>query len=192
MSLLSGIQTSSKLFISTSQPDANSHRRWCESEDVNWSPLLPLYWVGISKEPGKSSERAGNPKWILQMSKQGWDESIVWLCTGWDVYIWNEMATDPHTATLPLSLTRSLHLWYCKPYHTQMNNLFEHTSEDPDDKICNLAMENLRLICLTEHAHFFDLFSTRPALAWMYNQLDEGDKEDWWAYVRLKLKSLVD
>ena len=25
-----------------------------------------------------------------------------------------------------------------------MNNLFEHTSEGPDTKICNLTMENLR------------------------------------------------
>ena len=51
---------------------------------------------------------------------------------------------------------------------TRMSNLFEHTLEDPDVKICNLAMENLRWLktglSVTEHAHFFDLFLTQPAL----------------------------
>ena len=79
---------------------------------------------------------------------------------------------------------------------TQMNDLFERTSEDPDAKICDLAVENLRRLktglSATEHAHFFDLFSTQPALARMYNQLAEGDEEDRRAYIRLKLKGLED
>ena len=57
-------------------------------------------------------------------------------------------------------------------------------------------MENLRWLktglSMTEHAHFFDLFLTQPALAWMYNQLAEGDEEDWQVYIRLKLKGLED
>ena len=52
---------------------------------------------------------------------------------------------------------------------TRVNDLFKCTSEDPDTKICNLAVENLRWLktglSVTEHAHFFDLFSTQPALA---------------------------
>ena len=77
-----------------------------------------------------------------------------------------------------------------------MNDLFEHTSEDPDAKICNLAVENLRWLKIdlyvNEYTHFFNLFSTQPALAWMHNQLVEGDEEDQWAYIRLKLKGLED
>ena len=77
-----------------------------------------------------------------------------------------------------------------------MNDLFEHTSEDPDMKICDLAVENLRWLetglSVTECAHFFDLFLTQPALARMYNQLAEGDKEDRRVYIRLKLKGLED
>ena len=57
-------------------------------------------------------------------------------------------------------------------------------------------MENLRWLetglSTTERAHFFDLFLTKPALTRMYNQLAEGDEEDWWAYIRLKLKGLED
>ena len=79
---------------------------------------------------------------------------------------------------------------------TRMNDLFKGTLEDPDAKICNLTMENLRQLetglSVTEHAHFFDLFSTQPALTQMYNQLVEGDEDDWWAYIRLKLKGLED
>ena len=79
---------------------------------------------------------------------------------------------------------------------TQMNNLFECTLEDPDMKICNLAVENLRQLetglSATECAHFFNLFSTQPALTKIYNQLVEGDEEDQWAYIRLKLKRLED
>ena len=79
---------------------------------------------------------------------------------------------------------------------TQINDLFECTSVDPDTKICDLTMENLRQLetgwSKTECAHFFNHFSTQPALAQMYNQLVEGDKEDWWAYIRLKLKGLED
>ena len=77
-----------------------------------------------------------------------------------------------------------------------MNDLFECTLEDPDAKICNLAMENLRQLktglSATERAHFFNLFLMQPALAQMYNQLAEGDKEDWWVDIRLKLKGLED
>ena len=79
---------------------------------------------------------------------------------------------------------------------TQMNSLFEHTLEDPDAKICDLAVKNLRQLkiglSVTEHAHFFNLFLTQPALTQMYNQLVEGDEDDWWAYIRLKLKGLED
>ena len=79
---------------------------------------------------------------------------------------------------------------------TQMNDLLKCTSEDPDMKICNLTMENLRQLetglSTTERAHFFNLFSTQPTLAQMYNQLVEGNKENWWAYIRLKLKGLED
>ena len=75
---------------------------------------------------------------------------------------------------------------------TRMNDLFTHTSEDPDAKICDLAVENLRRLetglSATERAHFFDLFSTQPALA----QLAEGDEEDQRVYIRLKLKGLED
>ena len=79
---------------------------------------------------------------------------------------------------------------------TQMNDLFKCTLEDPDAKICDLTVENLRWLetglSVTECAHFFDLFSTQPALAQMYNQLAEGNEEDRWAYIRLKLKGLED
>ena len=79
---------------------------------------------------------------------------------------------------------------------TQINDLFEHTSEDPDTKICDLTMENLRQLetglSMTECAHFFNLFSTQPAPTWMYNQLVEGDEEDWQVYIRLKPKGLED
>ena len=79
---------------------------------------------------------------------------------------------------------------------TQMNDLFKCTLEDPDAKICDLTMENLRWLetglSATERAHFFDLFLTQPALARMYNQLAEGDEEDQQAYIRLKLKGLED
>ena len=79
---------------------------------------------------------------------------------------------------------------------TRMNDLFEHTSEDPDMTICDLAVENLRWLktglSMTERAHFFDLFLTQPALARMYNQLAEGNEEDRQAYIRLKLKGLED
>ena len=77
-----------------------------------------------------------------------------------------------------------------------MNDLFEWTLEVPDAKILNLAVENLRQLkndlTMNEHAHFFDLFSTKPALTWMYNQLVEGNKEDWQTYIRLKMKGLED
>ena len=77
-----------------------------------------------------------------------------------------------------------------------MNNLFKRTSEDPDVKICDHAMEKLRWLetglSATECAHFFNLFATQPALARMYNQLVEGDKEDRRVYIRLKLKGLED
>ena len=79
---------------------------------------------------------------------------------------------------------------------TQMNDLFKCTLEDPDAKICNLTMENLRWLetglSATECAHFFDLFLTQPALSQMYNQLAEDDEEDQQAYIRLKLKGLED
>ena len=79
---------------------------------------------------------------------------------------------------------------------TWMNNLFECTSEDPDVKICDLTVKNLRQLkiglSVTEHAHFFNLFLTQPALTQMYNQLVEGDEEDWQVYIRLKLKGLED
>ena len=49
-----------------------------------------------------------------------------------------------------------------------MNDLFEWTLEVPDAKILNLAVGNLRQLkndlTMNEHAHFFDLFSTKPAL----------------------------
>ena len=64
---------------------------------------------------------------------------------------------------------------------TQMNDMFKHTSEDPDVKICNLAAENSRQLkidlTINEHVHFFNLFSTQPALAQMYNQLAEGNED---------------
>ena len=79
---------------------------------------------------------------------------------------------------------------------TQMNDLFKCTLEDPDAKICDLTMENLRWLetglSATECAHFFNLFLTQPALARMYNQLAEGDEEDQQVYIRLKLKGLED
>ena len=75
-----------------------------------------------------------------------------------------------------------------------MNNLFEHTSEDPDTKACDLAVENLQWLktdlTMDERAYFFDLFSMKPSLAKMYNHLANGDDEDWHAYIRLKLKSI--
>ena len=75
-----------------------------------------------------------------------------------------------------------------------MNNLFERTSEDPDTKACDLAVENLRRLktdlTMDEHAYFFDLFLMKPSLAKMYNHLANGDDEDQHAYIRLKLKSI--
>ena len=77
---------------------------------------------------------------------------------------------------------------------TQMNDLFECTSEDPDAKACDLAVENLWWLetdlTADEHAYFFDLFLMKPSLAKMYNHLVNGDDEDWRAYIRLKLKSI--
>ena len=76
----------------------------------------------------------------------------------------------------------------------QMNNLFKHTSEDPDAKACDLAVENLRWLetdlTVDECTYFFNLFSMKPSLAKMYNHLANGDNEDWHAYIRLKLKSI--
>ena len=48
---------------------------------------------------------------------------------------------------------------------TQMNDLFKCTLEDPDVKICDFAVENLRWLetglSTTECVHFFNLFSTQ-------------------------------
>ena len=75
-----------------------------------------------------------------------------------------------------------------------MNDLFERTSEGPDAKACDLAVENLRWLgtdlTADEHAYFFNLFSMKPSLTKMYNHLANGDDEDWRAYIRLKLKSI--
>ena len=77
---------------------------------------------------------------------------------------------------------------------TQMNDLFEHTSEDPDTKACDLAVENLRQLetdlTMDEHTYFFDLFLMKPSLTKMYNHLANSDNEDQHAYIRLKLKSI--
>ena len=77
---------------------------------------------------------------------------------------------------------------------TQMNDLFKCTSEDPDAKACDLAVENLRWLetdlTADERAYFFDLFSMKPSLTKMYNHLANGDDEDQHAYIRLKLKSI--
>ena len=34
-----------------------------------------------------------------------WQETMLWLCTASDLYMWNEMAAGPCTATLPLLLS---------------------------------------------------------------------------------------
>ena len=75
-----------------------------------------------------------------------------------------------------------------------MNDLFECTSEGPDTKACDLAVENLRQLetdlTMDEHTYFFDLFSMKPSLTKMYNHLANSDDEDRHAYIRLKLKSI--
>ena len=77
-----------------------------------------------------------------------------------------------------------------------MNDLFKHTSEEPDAMICNLTVENLKWlktdVTMNQCTHFFDLFSTKPTLSQMYNQLIEDDEEDQQAYIRLNLKDLND
>ena len=79
---------------------------------------------------------------------------------------------------------------------TQMNDLFKHTSEDLDARICNLTVENLKWlktdVTVNQCTHIFDLFSTKPTLSQMYNQLIKGDEEDQQAYIRLNLKGLND
>ena len=76
-----------------------------------------------------------------------------------------------------------------------MNDLFKHTSEDPDARICNLTVENLKWlkteVTVNQCTHFFDLL-TKPTLSQMYNQLIEGDEEVQQAYIRLNLKGLND
>ena len=76
-----------------------------------------------------------------------------------------------------------------------MNDLFECTSEGPDAKICDLTITNLKKfetdLTPDQCAYFFNLFSMMPVLLWMNNQLVGGNEEDWWVYIRLKLKSLV-
>ena len=56
------------------------HPETVEWEGSQWSSL------GSAKEPGKSWEWAGNPRWILQGSKQGWIHHVTTTC---NVYIQN-------------------------------------------------------------------------------------------------------
>ena len=77
-----------------------------------------------------------------------------------------------------------------------MNDLFKHISEDPDARICNLTVENLKWlktdVTMNQCTHFFKLFPTKPTLVQMYNQLIEGDEEDQQAYIRLNMMGLND
>ena len=112
MSLLSGIHSSSKPFISTSRSDVNSHKKA----------------VQVQGHKLKSSAATS---------------------------ITDEISVPVILQTISSQMT-------------QMNDLFKCTLEDPDVKICDFAVENLRWLetglSTTECVHFFNLFSTQPAL----------------------------
>ena len=78
-----------------------------------------------------------------------------------------------------------------------MNDLFEQTLEDMDTKACAITADDLQTLEIhlsaSDHAHFYNLFSTNAGAAKMYNQLAGagGDKEDdCRAWVELKLAKL--
>ena len=78
-----------------------------------------------------------------------------------------------------------------------MNDLFEQISEDTDAKACAITADNLQKLkihlSVSDHAHFYNLFSTNAGAAKMYNQLAGAgaDKEDdHRAWVELKLAKL--
>ena len=77
-----------------------------------------------------------------------------------------------------------------------MNNLFEHTLENVDTAVQTLAVENLHWLetdlSVDTHTHFFDLFTSSPNIARMYNLLVEDGKGDCHAYIRWKLKGFED
>ena len=78
----------------------------------------------------------------------------------------------------------------------QMNDLFECTSEDMDASAQTLAVENLQRLKtdlnLDAWAYFFDLFTSSPNIAKMYNQLAEASEDDHRAYIRQKLRGFND
>ena len=78
-----------------------------------------------------------------------------------------------------------------------MNDLFEQTLEDMDTKACAITADNLQklkiLLSASDHAHFYNLFSTNTGAAKIYNQLagaGADKKDDCHAWVELKLAKL--
>ena len=78
----------------------------------------------------------------------------------------------------------------------RMNDLFERTSEDMDASAQTLAVENLQRLETDldpdAWAYFFDLFTSSPNIAKMYNQLAEASEDDHHAYIRQKLRGFND
>ena len=77
-----------------------------------------------------------------------------------------------------------------------MNDLFEHTLEDTDASVQTLAVENLWRLEMDlnpdAQAYFFNLFTSSPNIAKMYNQLAEASKDDHCAYIRWNLRGFND
>ena len=77
-----------------------------------------------------------------------------------------------------------------------MNDLFKCTSEDMDASVQTLAVENLQRLEMDldsdAWAYFFDLFTSSPNIAKMYNQLAEASEDDCRAYIRQKLRHFND
>ena len=74
------------------------------------SPHVP---VGISQRARQELRKGREPKANPTDEQAGMRWINLWLCTGWDVYIQNEMATDPCTATTVSqgSVDASLSTW---------------------------------------------------------------------------------
>ena len=77
-----------------------------------------------------------------------------------------------------------------------MNDLFKCISEDTDASVQTLTVENLWCLKmdlnLNAWAYFFNLFTSSPNIAKMYNQLAEASEDDHHAYIRQKLRGFND
>ena len=75
--------------------------KWPQN-DLKMPTVIPPNMSQVMKVPMKQpgiSQMAENGLWAQSESAESWQGINLWLCTGSNLYIWNEVATGPCTAT---------------------------------------------------------------------------------------------